>query len=230
MVRRLCEAENKSGEGIKMERDAVLALLKEGADFVLLARKDQSIADCLIDIESREPSAVKYAAEKAIRDISEREPGLLAGREEKLFSLLKSENTFIRLGSIISCANLSALGTERVKELLKKNYLPFLYSDNVAEFGNAALSVPKILKAFPEMEGELMKGLFNVTERVFLHKGKESEECRNVASGKALDVFLKMDKGSPYRQEMLEFAEKNLKSTRNSTRRKGERLLKKLKG
>lgn len=214
-----------------MERQELLNLLRENkADFTLLVQKEPDILKKLIDIEGTEPSAVKFAAEKAVRSISESNPKLFAGIETEIFSLLKSENTFIRLGNIITCANLSVLSSDKILELLKEDYIPFLYSTNIAEFGNAVKGIPKIISVFPSLEEKLIPPLFEISERVFIHKGKPSDECRNVAAGKVMEVFEKIGKNSPYRQEMLNFAEMNLTNTRNSAKRKAEKLVKKLKG
>ncbi len=214
-----------------MEREQILNLLKENeTDFTSLAKKEPDILKILIDIESTETSAVKFAAEKAVRAISESNPELFIGMEAEIFSLLKSKNTFIRLGNIVTCANLAVLNSDKILELLKEDYFPFLYSTNIAEFGNAVKGIPKIVSVFPALEEKLIPPLFEVNERVFIHKGTPSEECRNVAAGKAIDVFTKICKNSPYRQKMLSFAESNLTNTRNSTKRKAERFVKKLKG
>lgn len=214
-----------------MERQELLNLLRENkADFTLLVQKEPDILKKLIDIESTEPSAVKFAAEKAVRSISESNPELFAGIETEIFSLLKSENTFIRLGNIITCANLAVLSSDKILELLKEDYIPFLYSTNIAEFGNAVKGIPKIISVFPSLEEKIIPPLFEISERVFIHKGKPSDECRNVAVGKVMEVFEKIGKNSQYRQEMLNFAEMNLTNTRNSAKRKAEKLVKKLKG
>lgn len=213
-----------------MEREKILNLLKENkTDFTLLVQKEPGILKILIDIESTETSAVKFAAEKAVRTISESNPELFMGIEGEIFSLLKSENTFIRLGNIVTCGNLAALGTNEILKLIEKEYVPFVYSKNIAEFGNAVGRIPKIISVFPSLEEKLIPPLFEVNERVFIHKGTPSEECRNVAAGKAIDVFMKICKGSPYRQKMMSFAENNLTNTRNSTKRKAEKLVKSLK-
>ena len=214
-----------------MERQELLNLLRENkADFTLLVQKEPDILKKLIDIESTEPSAVKFTAEKAVRSISESNPELFEGMETEIFSLLKSENTFIRLGNIITCANLAVLSSDKILELLKEDYIPFLYSANIAEFGNAVKGIPKIISVFPSLEEKLIPPLFEISERVFIHKGKPSDECRNVAVGKVMEVFEKIGKNSPYRQEMFNFAEMNLTNTRNSAKRKAEKLVKKLKG
>lgn len=214
-----------------MERQELLNLLRENkANFTLLVQKEPNILKSLIDVESTEPSAVKFTAEKAVRSISESNPELFEGMEAEIFSLLKSENTFIRLGNIITCANLSVLSSDKILELLKEEYIPFLYSANIAEFGNAVKGIPKIISVFSSLEEKLLPPLFEISERVFIHKGKPSDECRNVAAGKVMEVFEKIGKNSPYRQEMLNFAANNLTNTRNSAKRKAEKLVKKLKG
>lgn len=214
-----------------MEIQELLNLLRENkADFTLLVQKEPDILKELIEIESTEPSAVKFTAEKAVGSISESNPELFEGMETEIFSLLKSENTFIRLGNIVTCANLAVLSSDKILELLKEDYISFLYSTNIAEFGNAVKGIPKIISVFPSLEEKLIPPLFEISERVFVHKGKPSDECRNVAAGKVMEVFEKIGKNSLYRQEMLNFAEMNLTNTRNSAKRKAEKLVKKLKG
>lgn len=213
-----------------MERQELLKLLKENkVDFTLLIKEEPDILQSLIDIEKSEPSAIKFTAEKAVRNLSENNPELFIGMEDKIFSLLKSENTFIRLGNIITCSNLAVIGTEKMFELFKDVYIPFLYSKNIAEFGNAVKGIPKIISALPLLEDDLIEPLFEADQRVFIHKGKPSPECSNVAAGKVIDVFVKISNNSLYREEMLDFAKRNLTNTRNSTKRKAEKLIKCLK-
>ncbi len=214
-----------------MEREKLLHLLKEGeTDFVSLTRENRDILKDLIAIERDDPSAVKYSAEKAVRKISESSPELFLGLEGEVFSLIENENTFIRLGNIITCSNLAALGTNEIFGLLKEKYVPFLYSKSIAEFGNAAAGVPKIIAAFPSLERELVAALLDSEKRTFIHKGEPSEECRKAAAGKVSEVFIKICENSPCRSEMEVFARRNLTNTRSSARRKAEKLLKKLKG
>lgn len=214
-----------------MERQELLKLLKENkADFTLLVKKEPDILQILIDIEKSEPSAIKFTAEKTVRNLSENNPELFVGMEDKVFSLLKSENTFIRLGNIITCSNLAPIGTEKISELFKEVYISFLYSKNIAEFGNAVKGIPKIISSFPLLEKKLIQPLFEADQRVFIHKGKPSPECSNVAAGKVIDVFAKISNNLSYREEMLGFAKRNLNNTRNSTKRKAEKLVKKLEG
>lgn len=214
-----------------MEREKLLLLLKDGeTDFLLMAQEKNDIIKDLMAVEREEPSALKYDAEKAVREISERSPELFLGFQEEAFSLLESENTFIRLGNIITCSNLAALGTDEIFGLLKEKYVPFLYSKSIAEFGNAAAGVPKIIAAFPSLERELVAALLDSEKRTFIHKGEPSEECRRVAAGKVSEVFIKICENSPCRSEIEAFARRNLTNTRSSARRKAEKLLKKLKG
>lgn len=141
-----------------MEIQELLNLLRENkADFTLLVQKEPDILKELIDIEGTEPSAVKFTAEKAVRSISESNPEFFEGIETEIFSLLKSENTFIRLGNIITCANLSVLSSDKILELLKEDYIPFLYSTNIAEFGNAVKGIPKIISVFRHWKKSLYR-------------------------------------------------------------------------
>lgn len=213
-----------------MEKDKLIQFLcQNGSDHYTQIGSSPEMILQLIDLESTEPSAIKFTAEKAVRNLSENNPELFVGLEDKVFSLLKNENTFIRLGNIITCSNLAPIGTEKMYKLYKESYIPFLYSKNVAEFGNAVKGIPKIMSSFPLLEKELIDPLFEADQRVFIHKGKPSPECSNVAAGKVIDVFAKISNNSLYREEMLDFAKRNLNNTRNSTKRKAEKLIKCLK-
>jgi hypothetical protein len=172
-------------------------------------------------------SSVKFTAEKALRKISEDRPELLSPYYMRIAALLDSSNTFIRWGAIFTIPNLLAVDTEHQWEKLRERYLAFYKTQNIVEFGNAVQGVPKILFSHPEEEKNIVPLLCRIDTHVFLYKGEESPECRNVAAGQIIDCFTVLYASSSYQKEMLAFVKQNTNSSRKQIAHKAKMFLKK---
>ena len=202
-----------------MDKEQLLTLLNEKKEYT-------SILPELLSVIETEKSAVKYQAEKVVRQLSETDPQLLSPYFMRIAGLLGSPNQFIKLGTILTIPNLLPVDSENQWKAIRETYLAFYKSQTIAEFGNAVQSLPKILAVHPEEEQIVLPLLLDVDSRVFIHKGELSPECKNVAKGHILECFYNLYAHTSYQKEMRAFAEGNLENPRKQVCAKARRLLK----
>lgn len=141
-------------------------------------------------------------------------------------ALLESPNNFIKWGFILSVANVLSVGCAEKWKSVEDKYLSFYSAKDIPAFGNAVKSLPKLLNAFPELEGKTIPGLLGIGGHVFYHKGEPSQDCLNVAKEHIIDCFFQVYETSAYQKEMLQFAEDNLQNPRAGVRSRARRFLK----
>lgn len=202
-----------------MDKEQLLTLLDEKREYTAILPE-------LLSIIETEKSAVKYQAEKAVRQLSETDPQLLSPYFMRIAGFLGSSNQFIKLGTLLTIPNLLPVDSENQWKAIRETYLAFYKSQTIAEFGNAVQSLPKILAVHPQEEQIILPLLLDVDSRVFIHKGEISPECKNVAKGHILECFLNLYARSSYQTEMRAFAEQNLENPRKQVRTRANKLLK----
>lgn len=98
-----------------MERETLIKELKQKLDlkiYVAQAIEDKTVIPMLLDIIETDRTAMKYLCEIIIREISEESPEFLYHYFERMAMLLKSENSFIKLGFILTLPNMLKVDNE----------------------------------------------------------------------------------------------------------------------
>ena len=93
-----------------MESRLVAALARKGADLPAIAaqviRRPEAVSELVAGLEA--PSAnVKYGCEKVLRRVSEQRPDLVLPHFDVFVKLLRSDNSFLKWGAIITLGNLA---------------------------------------------------------------------------------------------------------------------------
>ena len=181
----------------------------------------------LLNLIENDKGSVKFLCEKIIRRLSETQPEVLYTYFERLSKLINSPNSFIKYGFILTLPNLIPVDRERKWDKFIEQYTALLDTDSIAVFGNTVSSLWKVLDKYPEYEKIIVPKLLNIDGHRFLHHNEVSPECVQVAKGHILDFFDKIYPGSPYKKELLRFAENNVGNSRNKVRTKAKAFLKK---
>lgn len=170
--------------------------------------------------------SVKYQAEKVIRKLSEIEPKILYPYFDRLFRFIKGNNSILKLGTIITIANLLSVDNCNKWMGINREYLAILSTNKIQEFGNMVTSIPKILLAHPEEESKIIPILLSINSHIFYFNDEVSQECVNVAKGQIIDCFTKIYNRSHYQKEMMRFVKRNRKCERKQVVKKAEKFIK----
>ncbi len=165
---------------------------------------------------------IKYGCVKSLRLISEKRPEILYPRLDFFIDLLDSDNTFLKWGAILTIANLAAVDSGKKFEIIFNKYFAPIAGPELIPAGNVIKGAAKIALAKPELSDRIAKEILKVEKAKY-----QTAECRNVAMGhaiKSFDLFFDQIKD---KRPVIKLIKKQLKNTRNATRKKAERFLKK---
>jgi len=166
-------------------------------------------------------AAIKFGCEKTLRLISEKAPQLLYPHYDFFVALLDSENSFLRWGAIHTLGNLAAVDSQnRFEEVFEKYFAP-IPGPALIPAANAIGGAARIAKARPELTPRITAELLKVEQASY-----QTPECRNVALGQAIDSFDAFFDNVEDKEAVLAMVERQLANTRNATRKRAERFLK----
>ena len=205
-------------------------LSAKGADISAIADrfiKNSKQIPLLIEAVRTEKSSKKFAYEKTLRLISEREPGLIYPYFDVCIGLLDSENSFLKWGSIITVANLTTVDAEKKFETVFKKYYAPICGPAMITAANIIGSSVIIARAKPDLVNSITNEILKVEKARFLRKGIPSPECRNVVIGQAIDSLDKFYDRISDKASVVKFVKCQLKNTRMQVVKKAEKFLKK---
>ena len=163
---------------------------------------------------------VKFGCSKALLLLSEKHPEILRGSIDAIAALLDSENQILKWNATAIMGNLAANDTEgRVRSRLKK-ICGFLDGGELITANTAMAALGKMALAFPEERNRIVRRLIGVERGVF-----ETEECRNIAIGKAI-LALEMF-GSPANPDkpVIDFVSRQTCNSRTATAKKAKAFI-----
>jgi len=163
----------------------------------------------------------RLGCEKALRIISEKAPQLLYPCYDFFAEMLDDENSFLRWGAIHALGNLAAVDSGNKFEAIFDKYFAPIPGPALVPAANAIGGAARIANAKPELVGRITAELLKVEQASY-----QTPECRNVALGQAIDAFDVFFDQVADKEVVLAMVERQLSNTRNATRQRAERFLK----
>ena len=212
-----------------MARKSVIEQLgRKGADIEAIARRviahPESLAE-LVEAVQREKGTAKYAYEKVLRLVSEREPELIYPWFEVFVKLLDNDNSFLKWGAIMTVANLVAADVENKFEPIFRKYYAPIKGPVMVTAANIIGSSARIAQARPDLSGRIVREILRVEKAAYERHGAPSPECRNVAIGQAIDAFDQFFDQIEDRTAVLDFVKRQLRNPRRPVVKKAEKFL-----
>lgn len=164
----------------------------------------------------------KYKSIKVLNLLSRQHPALLYPYFDVFVKLLNRPNNILKWNALDILANLVRVDEEGKFDSLFKRYYAFLEEGSLITSGHVVESSPIIVKSRPDWETKITSYLLSA-ETIPL----PTTECRCILAGKVLLSFDQYVSQSRNSKKMLEFAEKQLNSTRAATKKKAEHFVKK---
>jgi hypothetical protein len=199
-------------------------LASKPADFDTLAAKVVRHPELLKEVfEGMDAQAarVKYGCLKLLRLISEKEPRVLYPEIDRFIQLMDSENTIFKWGAIIIIGNLAAVDSQKKIDAILNHYLKPISGRVMITAANVIEGAARIARAKPYLADRLARAMLKVEAATY-----QTEECRNVAVGHAVESFDEAFENIKRQQPVVEFVRRQLCNRRNAVRRKAEKFLK----
>jgi len=217
-----------------MANESILAQLgSKGADLASIATQltgNRKQISLVVEALQVEKSTKKYAYEKVLRLVSEKNPEQIYPYFDVFRKLLNSDNSFLKWGAIMTIANLTAVDSQnRFEDILRKYYAPIKGSALVTAANIIGSSV-KIVHAKPMLADSITQEILKVEKANFLNKGVPSPECRNVAIGQAIDAFDGFFDLIGPKTKVMNFIKRQFGNTRNQVVKKAERFMRRRTG
>jgi hypothetical protein len=225
------EFQNKPGVpgqgslGTGAENAITTEILKKGVNIEKLAERaagQPELLQAAFDGLGADKARIKYGCLKLLRIISERSPGVLYPEIARFFRLLDSESNIFQWGAIIIVGNLAAVDSEGKIDAILNRYLRPVSGHVLITAANVIGAAGKIALARPHLAERIARALLQVETANY-----QTEECRNVAAGHAIESFDLFFKHLKKPRPVVEFVERQLNNPRNAVKNKAARFLKK---
>jgi hypothetical protein len=165
---------------------------------------------------------VKYSSLKGLRRLSQEAPQSLYPDFEKFVRLLDHPNSIFRWNAAHILANLARVDRSHKLAPLLGRFLKPIRGPQMIGAANVIQAAAVIAAAQPRLADKLAAGILTVGQAKY-----ETEECRNVAIGHAIQSLDRFFESIPRQRAVLGFVRRQLGNPRPATRRKAERFLKK---
>lgn len=186
---------------------------------------DPLLIQQLLDLIDTDPGAMKFQADKLLQKLSQTHPESIMPYFDQIALNLHRTNRFIQWGAMITLANLVPYDQGRSLLTILPEVLTIVDSDSMISAANASKILLALIHVHPEMEREFIPHWIACEDRVYLHQGKPSPECRSIMIGHVLDFFSSLADRSSNRQAMVDFAKRHLQDPRNKTAKNAKAFL-----
>jgi hypothetical protein len=211
-----------------MKKTSISSLLEKkqikAEDIAEKALQNPNLIQELVDGISSSSPRIRFGSAKILRIISEKNPQMLYSKMDFFINLLDSDNTILKWNAMDIIANLATVdANKKFDSLLFKKYCSFLREGNLITAAHVVENLAKIAKAKPQFQEEITEKLLEV-EEISL----PTEECRNILIGKTINAFNDYYHKIRDKEKVILFTRRHLKNSRNATRTKAARFLRKL--
>lgn len=179
----------------------------------------------LLDLIESDPGTLKFQADKVLQTLSQTHPEAIIPYFDKIALNLHRPNRFIQWGAMITLANMVPFDQGRSFMTILPEVLAIVDSDSMISAANASKALLALIKVRPEYQTEFISHWIACEDRVYLHRGKPSPECRSIMIGHVLDFFLSLGEPTDCKKDMLDFAKRHLHDPRNKTAKKAHVFL-----
>jgi hypothetical protein len=189
------------------------------ADVLANRRRLEAVLQGISDSRPR----IKFGCSKSLLILSEKNPGLLYSKINRIIKLLENENQILKWTAIAALGNLASIDqTSRTRDLLPKLF-EFLACGELITANHAIATLGKIGRVFRSEQEVIADRLVGVENCSF-----DTDECKNIALGKvilALGMFVSPVNAS---RTVVEFVRRQIDNKRPATAKKARAFMKRL--
>ncbi|OGU77649.1 MAG: hypothetical protein A2V93_09310 [Ignavibacteria bacterium RBG_16_34_14] len=166
---------------------------------------------------------IKYGFVKEILKTGKENPGLLYEHYDYWVKLLDDKNNIIKWAAIDIIGYLSSVDKENKTEKKIPALFKLLHGGRLITSAHAIFALGLIAQNKEKQKAKIIKELLSVSHDKF-----ETTECKNIITGKVLDVLKLFPTDIQKNETAIDFIKKAVKNRRNATKKRAEQLLKKI--
>lgn len=175
------------------------------------------------DLSSKDPK-IKYGCAKNLLSMAKDNPTKLYPHIDFFVELMESENNVLKWTAIDIIRFLSKVDKGKKVDKLMDKLFSLLNAGKMITAGHAITTLANIALTKPEYQKIITDKLLKVE-----HYNYDTGECRNIAIGKVILAIGSYFNQLENKKVVIEFVERQTKNTRNATKSKAEKFLKKFK-
>ena len=210
--------------------ETILNKMMQKTDMEIIVQdaiNDRGNIALLIDTIKTEKGSIKFGCEKTLRIVSEKHPELIYPYFDFFVELLDSENSFLKWGTILTIANLTAVDVNGKFAATFEKYYSFIKGPQIAAAGNVMGSSVRIAENLPELTDRIVAAILKVDEATYIYKGEVSSECKNVAYQAAINAFYMLYDRALSKNEIMDFVTRQLENPRAKASAAARKFIKK---
>ena len=188
--------------------------------------KDLGLLPEILNGISSENPRIKFKSAKTLRVISEKNPERLYSKMDFFIDFLDSENKILKWNAIDVIGNLTSIDSKNKFDKIFKKYYSFLSAESMISVGHVVDNSGKIAKARPHLTQRITSELLKIEK--IPTKPHLTQECKNILLGKAISAFGIYFDQIENKDTVISFVKRQLNNTRNATKVKAEKFLKKI--
>jgi hypothetical protein len=166
---------------------------------------------------------VKYGFSKELLQIVSEAPKVLYPHVQVWTGLLQQDNQILKWTAIDIIGYLSSIDTEDKIDPVISQLIDLLHGGHLITISHAISSLSRIASNKPKHRPKIWSELLNIRANTF-----KSDTCRDIATGKVLDVLKKIPLEETDLVELSKFIEKAGQCEWDATRKKAEIVKKRL--
>ena len=175
----------------------------------------------LADLQSNS-AQVKYCCAKNLIAIAKENPARIYPHIDTFVKLLDGDNNVLKWTAIIIIGNLARVDKEKKVDRIIGKLVGFLNAGKLITANNATMALAGIAIAKPRYQKQITEELLKVE-----HYEYDTDECRNIAIGKVIEAIGLYSSQLKDKKAVIAFTQRQTKNTRNATKKKAERFLRK---
>ena len=194
-------------------------------ELIKYVKKDFSLIPMIINGVYSQNPRIKFGCAKTLSKISETHPEKLYKEIDFFINLLDTENKIIKWNAIDIIANLNLVDSKNKFDDIFSKYYGFIDADSMVTVAHIVDNSGKIALAKPNLIKKITNELLKL-EKISI-KPRLTQECKNILFGKSIIVFDQYFDQIEKSKEVISFIKRQLKNTRNATKIKAEKFMKK---
>jgi len=188
--------------------------------------RDPSLLPEIFNGIRSENSRIRFKSAKIIRAISEKNPEILYSKMDFFIDLLDSENRILKWIAIDVIGNLTSIDSKNKFDKIFKKYYSFLLAESMITVAHTIDNSGKIAKARPHLTQMITSELLKIEK--IPTKQHLTQECKNILLGKVILAFGMYFDQIENKDSVISFVKRQLNNTRNATKAKAEKFLKRI--
>ena len=179
----------------------------------------------LVDIIENDSGTIKFQCDKILQELSLIHPELVYPEFDRIANHMASPKHFIQWGALITLSRLITVDGGKKFMRIYPEVLKLADSDSMITAANAFKGHIALILVHPELVSDIVRHLIQCENRTYLDKGEVSPECQAIMIGHVLDFFDQIVMSSPYKKDMITFANRHLNNPRKKTAQKANAFL-----